>query len=132
MGYKKQILIVVAITSLLIGGISLSTGFVLDRYEEEIIEPIGIILLSILLSLLPLFFLKESVYLAWRKFAMVALPIVALLIFLSPAKAPGAFITLGFDREVAAMTFSALFLIISWLIILMKALKNRKSNVSAP
>lgn len=82
-------------------------------------------LASILLSIIPLFFLRESAYKAWQKFAVVGLPIVAVLIFLAPTTDPGDYIKLGYDREVASMLFSALFLLTSWGVILRAILKNK-------
>ncbi len=65
-----------------------------------------------------LFFLKEKVYKTWQKVAVIALPVVAVLIFLAPTSSSGDYITLGYDREVASMLFSVLFLVVSWSIAL--------------
>jgi len=87
-------------------------------------QVISLFSFSILLSLIPLYFLKEEVYVVWRKFALVALPIIALLIFLSPISATGDYVTLGYTREIASMFFSGLFLLISWSIATYHALKK--------
>ncbi len=81
--------------------------------------------LALLLSLIPLFFAKEHAYWRWVRFVLPALPIMLILIFLTPVHAPGDFISLGFNREIAALTFSTLFLIISWGVTLHAVLLGR-------
>jgi len=109
-GYKKQILAitVLAVTSFFIGMLFLcrpdSALVCRGSYSNlnTIFSPFS---LAVFLSVLPLFFLKEIVYYAWRKFAMVALPIVVVIILLASASEPSGFsgfASPGFDREVAS------------------------------
>ena len=66
-------------------------------------------IVSVLLSVIPFFFLKEYIYTTWKKFALFGIPIIAILIFLSPVRAGGDYITLGYTREIASMLFSGMF-----------------------
>ena len=93
---------------------------------SSIYSPIFLPLIALLLSLLPLLFLQSRVYRAWRIFALVGVPVMALLILASPEQTPGTWAT-SFDlnREMAALLFSGLFVLISWAIILRTALKYR-------
>jgi len=82
---------------------------------------------SLFLSIFPLIFLKESVYKAWAKFAVVAVPLLLLFIFLSPETSGGLFgSTSLFTRETAAMNGSVIFLILSYIIIAIQAWRTRK------
>lgn len=80
---------------------------------------------SILLSLILLLFLKEGVYRTWRKLAVVALPIIALLIAMTP-EYNGELISV--DREQVTMLTSALFFIVSYIFIGWKAFALRRSG----
>lgn len=128
MTHKSQIGITTLSLVLLIICMAASTGYFRVQYTESVMEPIGILLIAALLSLGPLYYLKEFVYYTWRKFAMVALPIMAILIFLAPADAPGAFLTLGGDRESVSMVLAGLFLAISWILIAVKAFTGKKAG----
>jgi hypothetical protein len=81
----------------------------------------------ILILCIPLFFTKEAVYLAWRKFALWFLSISALIIFSAPEYSGGGFIGMsyGFTREIMSMTLSVLFLLISLILITYKSIKLR-------
>jgi hypothetical protein len=80
-----------------------------------------LVMLVFLLS--PLYFLREEVYLAWRKFALWYLPIAAILLFI--ARPSGGGMSLGFDRESLTFHFSAYFALISILIMFIKSIKLR-------
>ncbi len=90
--------------------------------------------LAILLSLIPLIFLKQAVYRAWRKFAVVALPIIILIIAVSPEYSGSGLggPNLGLTRETAALTFSTIFIIISLVIIIIKSIKSRGKKQRQP
>lgn len=145
MGYKKQLKIWALFPALLILFILISEFFAeklgwcvlkaqgrfnyfdcLPFVRNDFIENFGILSLAILLSLLPLFFLKEAVYLAWKKFAVWALPIMAILIALTPARAPGAYLSLGIDREWMTIATSIVFLSISYLLIAIASFRKKK------
>jgi hypothetical protein len=90
-------------------------------------QALGLVSFSLLLSILPLFFLKEPVYHAWFKFAAVALPVIALLIWITPAtQSSGYALTFGPDRELVSWILAPLFLVVSYLLILIKAFRIRK------
>lgn len=119
MGYKKEIVLLNFFT--VIGIIIASTVVSENEYLEDVL---GYISLSVLITLIPLYFTKEAVYKTWRKFTVVYLPIVIFLIAIT--KPTGGAAMFAFDREMATITFSVLFLIISFLIIIIKSLKLRK------
>jgi hypothetical protein len=86
-------------------------------------QAIAFVSFSALLSITPLFFLKEHAYRAWRTLAFIALPVILILIYIAPATS-GGWLPLGYDREFASMFYSGLFLVISWAIILRKVLQR--------
>jgi len=77
----------------------------------------------IFIFLLPLYFLKEGVYLAWRKFGLWYLPIVAVLILLAGGGSNGFNPGYGFDSESLTFFFSGLFALISLILIVSKSIK---------
>jgi hypothetical protein len=79
----------------------------------------------LLFFLPPLYFLKEAVYLAWRKFALWYLPIVAVLILSAGGGSNGFNPGYGFDRESLTFFFSGLFAVISLILIIYKSTKLR-------
>lgn len=82
---------------------------------------------SIFISTIPLFFLKEAVYKTWRNFSLVFIPLLLIFIFTSPESSGGLFGTTNlFDRESAAMVGTTTYLILSYIIIAVKAWKTRK------
>ena len=87
---------------------------------------LNLILFSILFSTIPLFFLKEAIYKTWRNFSFVFIPLMLIFIFTSPESSGGLFGTTSlFDRESAAMVGTSLYLILSYIIIAIKAWKIR-------
>lgn len=139
---KKTGTILLLILIILIGRgiyISLSNDFIIrciDIYGSyfrcaDIIlfgeNPVlNLILFSILFSTIPLFFLKEAVYKTWRNFSLVFIPLVLIFIFASPESSGGLFGTTSlFDRESAAMVGAAAYLILSYIIIAIKAWRVR-------
>ncbi len=122
-GYKKQIGIISIIT--IIGVVIASTV----ASENEILEDlVGYISLSILITLIPLYFTKEAVYKAWRKFAVIYLPIAIILIAIGDTSGGGGGLggpSMDMDREIATFFFSGLFLFISFILITYKFLKLR-------
>lgn len=82
--------------------------------------------LSIFFSLLPLLFLKDVAYFAWRKFAFFGILIMLFLIAVTPEHdTSSGMVSLTSDREVISLTLSSLFLLISWIFIGYKALSRR-------
>jgi hypothetical protein len=76
---------------------------------------------SLLLSILPLLVARHSVYVAWRKFAVVAVPVFVLLILLAPSHGSGTMIPMDLTRELSAILWSGLFLAVSWVLIAYKS-----------
>ena len=74
-------------------------------------------------------FLRQEVFKTWSKFAMVAIPLGAILIALTPTQGNGSFATPDIDREIITWFVSILFLAISLIIIAIKSNKLRKTNV---
>jgi len=86
-----------------------------------------LISLSLFFSILPLLFLKETVYNIWKSFAVVAFSLLLLLVFTTPQSSGGLFgHTSLFIREEIALYSSILFLILSYIIIAVQAWKTRK------
>jgi hypothetical protein len=140
MNYKKHILIGIILT--LIGVVyasqSIDTllklklckyiyydagGYIATCFAYTISQILGPLSLSFFIILFPLYFLREEVYLAWRKFALWYLPIAAILLFI--ARPSGGGMSLGFDRESLTFHFSAYFALISILIMFIKSIKLR-------
>jgi len=92
------------------------------------LSSISIFLLgSIFFSTLPLLFLKETIYNIWKSFAVVAFSLLLLLVFITPQSSGGLFgHTSLFIREEIALYGSILFLILSYIIIVVQAWKTRK------
>ena len=73
----------------------------------------------------PLYFTRETTYKAWRKFALVALPILILGIYATPQNGSSGFIGIGLeDRESFTMFGSAVFIVISYILIIYKSIKK--------
>ena len=145
MGYKKQvkILFVILITTFTIVAY---LGFVQEFIHEECLkyhktilrcidvslfsdyQPHSFIVLSTLITLIPLYFTKEAVYKAWRKFAVIYLPIAIFLIIIGDTSGGGGGLggpSMDMDREMATFFFSGLFIFISFILIIYKSLKLR-------
>ncbi len=75
---------------------------------------ISLLSFSIFFSLIPFYFLKEGVYKTWRKFALVTLPVLVIIVLISPTRSGNDFISFGNTQEQLSMLFSVLFLIASW------------------
>jgi len=132
MNYKKQIYIFLLLAVILIGiwvvgalclRNNLQTCVIpyLDNPFFDFTGPIGLV---VILSTLPLLFLKEKVYKAWRIFALWAIPLSLLWIFLTPVYGSGGILSTG--REYITFLVSGLFLTISYLLIIYKAWRYRE------
>jgi len=122
MGYKKQIILTVIISLLGIGIVSYP-----NLVNELLEDIIGFPALSVFLSLLPLYFLKEGVFKAWRTFALIYLPIAIFLIAISPEQLDQSFLGMsyGSDRESTSIATAGLFVLVSYLIIAYKSFTLR-------
>lgn len=83
-----------------------------------------LLLSSLLLSIIPLFFTREHVYRTWRTFAAIAVPLIVILILSTPEHLGGDYVTFGISKETVSMLLSAAFLFISWVLIAWKAIKK--------
>ena len=118
MNYKKNIMILLVI--------SFIATLVIFYFFTEM-DPNWLSTFSLSLIFFILLFTKEAIFNAWKKFGIWYILLTALLIFLAPSSSGGSFgYSMGFDREGITMFLSALFLIISLLIIAIKSWKLRR------
>lgn len=96
----------------------------------EIGEPLFIIFGALSLILLLLVFLAENVFLAWKRLLLWTLPVVAILIIITPAQCHAP-LNLCFERERVSMLLATLILIISLLIILIKSIQLHRQKTAA-
>ena len=95
------------------------------NYYEAIVTPTIFFSASILLSVIFLLFLSEDTYKKWRKFALWAIPMGIIILFLAPSDSSTSMaIGKDFSKETASWLVSGLFLIISLIIIIRKSLKS--------
>jgi len=138
MGYRKRLYIYISVTivafiSSVVLGLSEKFGicpsassYVCINKAELWAEPLFFGSLSLFIILLILLFTKEAVWNAWKKFGIWYIPLTAFLIFIAPSSSGGSFgYSMGFDREAVTMFLSAIFLVISLLIIAIKSWKLR-------
>ena len=93
-------------------------------YTEIIAQPIFFFSISIFLTGLSLLFVCEETYLAWRKFAIFAIPIGVIILIFTPVDDGGGFFISGpdFTKETASWGVSIVFLLISLIIIVRKSI----------
>jgi hypothetical protein len=142
MNYKKNILLFESILLALIFGLvtidvltrkglcdyDIITGLKYFRcVAEPFLQIISLFVVLAFIFLLPLYFLKEAVYLSWRKFALWYFPIVALILLFSPTSEGNGLMSVGVggDRESLTFFFSGLFAFISLVLIIYKSIKLR-------
>lgn len=88
---------------------------------ENIAQPLVLGVGAILLTSLILLFTPERVFRAWKKFAVWAIPLGAILIIITPVQC-GAALGLCFDKEIVTWLVSGAYLLISMFIIAVAAL----------
>ena len=129
---KKQIIAIV-ILSLTLWGASyyFATSCPTNNSDcintrDPIATPFFIGMPALFLVSLVLLFTSDSTYLAWRKFAVWAIPISAFILFLVPASSGGGIGISGPDltKETASWGVAILFLIISLGIIAKQSLSR--------
>jgi hypothetical protein len=79
-----------------------------------------ILFLSLLLR-----FLNEKIFRTWSRFALIYLPIAALLLYLTPVQCDAP-LGLCTDRELVTWWLAGLFVIVSLIIIIVKLVRLRK------
>ncbi len=92
-----------------------------------VFAPIFIALLIAISVLIVKIITQPSIFNAWKKFAAIYIPIAALLIMMFP-KSCG---FMCFDREMAAVWLSAIYVIVSLIIIIKKSIKLRKEKTAS-
>ncbi len=139
MNHKKQLYICIGVSlfGVLVGSIFMNTimfgicpsgsSICPFKYTNTIGQPLVLFLGFLSLIFLILLFTKEAIFNAWKKFGIWYIPLAAFLIFLAPPDSGGSFgFSMGIDREGATMFLSAIFLIASLIIIILKSIKARK------
>jgi hypothetical protein len=100
-------------------GLCIGVALLPDNFQA-----ISIFSVLLLAFLLPLYFLREGAYLAWRKFTLWYLPIVAVLILSVGGNGSSGFNPgVGFDTESLTFFFSGLFAFVSLILIICKSIK---------
>jgi len=129
MNYKKQIRLILFISVLFSASVIVmeyirgSGDVYFSRGFRSYWESMFWLPLAIFISTIPLLFLKEKVYKAWRTFALFAIPLSLLWIFLTPIHGSGGILATG--REYITFLVSGLFLAISYILIIYKAWRYR-------
>ncbi len=90
----------------------------------SVLVPVLFALLIAISVLIVKLIVQSSVFTAWKKFAVVYLPVAALLIALSPRSCG----FMCFDREMTTTWMGAMYVIISLIIIIVKSIKLRKQK----
>lgn len=99
-----------------------------DPIADILGQPLGLGSLALLLPCLILLFLKPEVFKSWAKFAVIAIPLLALFIVGTPVQCGGGSLGVCLDKELVSMFSSVGFLILSLLIIIYKSNKLRSQN----
>ena len=100
-----------------------------NHLGDSIGQPLLMLSLSLMIITFILLFLRPEIFKTWSKFAMVAIPLGAILIALTPVQSSSGVIAglgIGEDRESVTWAVSILFLLISLTIIVIKSIKLRK------
>lgn len=92
-----------------------------SRYVLNIGQPIFLSTIFLPLIFLILFFTKPEVFKTWSKFAIFAIPLIALFIISTPVQCGGGYIGMCLNKEMASIFSSIGFFIISLLIIIFKS-----------
>ena len=142
MRYKKQIGIIILVSILFLfsglvfgfsGEIGLCTSDSVNLIYDvscltkfsALAEPFFLGSIAVLFISLILLFTRESTYLSWRRFAIWAIPISIIILWIAPTSTPGGWISGGdFTKETASWGVSVLLLLISLIIIIRKSLKS--------
>jgi hypothetical protein len=142
MNYKKQIGILGGVMLVVISGITYLDNYTgtglcdfsvikgidyLNCFLDLSIDYVGMVSLSVFVILFFLFFTKEGVYLAWRKFALWYIPITLLITVASSTTSQGGSFSgmMPSDREFVSYFFPIVFAFISLILIIYKSLKLR-------
>jgi uncharacterized membrane protein YhdT len=141
MNYKKQILSILGVSVFVGGGVwcfesnfsamiqffeKLQFGDFYLKVATLIFGSLFFFSIAIFLVSITLFFIKEVVYLAWRKFAIWYVPISIIYISTASSRSQGSFgYSLPSDQEFAIYALPFLFIVISLILIIYKSIKLR-------
>lgn len=134
----KKTLILLSVVTLMILGVSFYLGDPVHNnlcrlhdvtcnslYSEAIAQPMFFFSLAFLIICFVLFFVREEVYKSWRRFAIWAIPIGIIILWIAPTSTPGTWLGGGdFTKETASWGVSILFLAISLFIIISHSLRS--------
>ncbi len=93
---------------------------------EMVVQVPAFFSFSLFVISLILFFLREEVFHSWKKFAIIYLPIAALILFVTAGESGGGIGLARIDSEIISWWLSGLFIFISLIIIAVKSWKLRK------
>lgn len=99
-----------------------------EFFSEKIAQPLILMAFSLFLTSVVLFFTKPEVFKVWSKFAIFAIPLLALLIISTPVQCGGGYIGLCLDKEMASIFSGVGFFIVSLMLIIYKSLKLHSQN----
>lgn len=107
--------------------------FCFDPYDEAIGQPLGLFSLTVFFLSLILFFLREEVFHFWKKFAIVYLSFVAIILFATAGESGGGGIgVVSLDSEIISWWLAIVFLAVSTGIIAYKAWQERRQRNEMP
>ena len=137
MNYRKRILICV-VFSLILWGLVYLLGFLLMKnncgtndlcpanfISFQIIQPLFFLLPFFAGIFVFLLLFSEKVFTVWKKFALVAIPLMVLIIIITPTECRSLFC---FDKGRAAILIGILYAILSVLIIVISAIIFKIEN----
>ena len=134
MNYKKRIFWFIC-TSLLIFGVSFPLLYNTNLPESVGLFP-GLFGPAMLIPLIVLYFIPEPVFHAWKKFALVSIPISMVITILSPSQREGSIFGPSFfssDKESTIWMMASLFVLISLILIIRKAIiVHRSKQTNSP
>lgn len=119
---KKNVLL-----GLITGSLPVVFLFVEKLYDyKDIFLVLFVFLIGLLFSLIT-YFLPEPVFRTWVNFGKWWVPLQIVLVALTPEGTPGAFITI-LDKQFATIILSALFTVISLILIIWKYFVARQAK----
>jgi len=104
-----------------------SSNCPLILYRDSVIEPLFIFSAAFLIVSIFLFFIKDSIFIKWLKFA-VGWTIISLFFISITPEYSGGWVPLTPDREQVSIWMSELFAIISLVLITIWSIKERKNK----
>ena len=95
-----------------------------DFWGDNFVQPVTLLPVPIVICLIILLFLRPEVFKTWAKFAAVALPLGIIWIVSTGVQDRGGGMgVMSIDREIITWTVSILFLFLSLILIIVKAIR---------